>query len=43
VLTDDDLAAELVKRGGEILQATYSWDAIAVRTMSVYQEALAND
>jgi glycogen(starch) synthase len=40
VLTDEDVAAEMVKRGGEILQATYSWDAIATRTMSVYQEAL---
>ena len=41
VLTDDELAEELVRRGREILQATYSWDAIAGRTMAVYQEALA--
>ena len=42
VLTDEDLAAEMVKRGKEILQATYSWDAIALRTMTVYQEALSS-
>ena len=42
VLTDDDLGDELVQRGREILQATYTWDAIAQRTMSVYQEALAS-
>ena len=36
-----DLAATMVKRGSEILQATYSWDAIASRTLSVYQEALS--
>jgi glycogen(starch) synthase len=42
VLTEDDLAASMVQRGKEILQATYSWDAIATRTMSVYQEALSS-
>ena len=42
VLTDDELAEELVRRGREILQATYSWDAIAGRTLAVYQEALAS-
>jgi glycogen(starch) synthase len=42
VLTDVDLANEMVKRGREILQATYSWDAIAGRTMLVYQEALTS-
>jgi len=42
VLTDPELAATMVKRGSEILQATYSWDAIATRTLSVYQEALAS-
>jgi glycogen(starch) synthase len=42
VLTDDELADEMVRRGREILQATYSWDAIAGRTMAVYQEALAS-
>jgi hypothetical protein len=31
----------MVKRGKEILQATYSWDAIALRTLTVYQEALS--
>ena len=42
VLTDEELAAEIVKRGKEILLATYSWDAIASRTMTVYQEALSS-
>jgi glycogen(starch) synthase len=40
VLTDPELADEMVRRGRELLQATYSWDAIATRTISVYQEAL---
>lgn len=40
VLTDDALADELVKRGKELLQASYSWDAIALRTVGVYAEAL---
>jgi glycogen(starch) synthase len=40
VLTDRELADEMVRRGRELLQATYSWDAIATRTISVYQEAL---
>ncbi len=42
VLTDDELADELVQRGRDVLQATYSWDAIALRTMAVYQEAIAD-
>jgi hypothetical protein len=42
VLTDDELAEELVQRGRDVLQATYSWDAIAQRTMAVYQEAIAD-
>ena len=40
-LTDRDLAAGMVRRGHELLQATYSWDAIALRTLAVYQEARA--
>jgi glycogen(starch) synthase len=42
VLTDGELAEELVQRGRDVLQATYSWDAIALRTMAVYQEAIAD-
>lgn len=41
VLTDRELADEMVRRGHEVLRATYSWDAIAARTMTVYSEALA--
>jgi glycogen synthase len=41
VLTDHELADDMVRRGHELLQATYSWDAIALRTLMVYQEALA--
>jgi glycogen(starch) synthase len=40
VLTDDALADGLVARGKELLQASYSWDAIASRTLGVYAEAL---
>jgi glycogen(starch) synthase len=40
VLTDSSLADELVRRGHELLEASYSWDAIAARTVSVYQDAL---
>ena len=40
VLTDADLADELVRRGHELLEASYSWDAIAARTLSVYHDAL---
>ncbi len=39
VLTDDDLADELVRRGRALLEAHYSWDAIAARTVAVYVEA----
>ena len=41
VLTDQDLADDLVERGRELLEATYSWQAIAVRTLDVYGEAIA--
>ena len=40
VLTDDRLADELVVCGRELLRASYSWDAIASRTLGVYAEAL---
>ena len=40
VLTDPDLADDLVRRGHELLLASYSWDAIAARTMTVYADAL---
>jgi glycogen(starch) synthase len=40
VLTDDALAEALVARGRELLRASYSWDAIAARTVGVYAEAL---
>jgi glycogen(starch) synthase len=41
VLTDQPLADELVHRGHELLEATYSWDAIATRTVGVYAAAIA--
>ena len=40
MLTDDRLADELVACGRELLRASYSWDAIASRTLGVYAEAL---
>ncbi len=40
VLTDAELADELVRHGNQLLQASYSWDAIAARTSAVYDEAL---
>jgi glycogen(starch) synthase len=40
VLTDADLADDLVRRGHELLEASYSWDAIGTRTVSVYHDAL---
>ena len=39
VLTDTDLADDLVRNGRELLEASYSWDAIAHRTMAVYIDA----
>ena len=41
VLTDHELAEDMVRHGQELLEATYSWDAIAGRTVAVYLEALA--
>jgi glycogen synthase len=41
-LTDHELADEMVRRGHELLQATYSWDAIAQRTLAVYREAVGS-
>jgi len=40
VLSDPDLADDLVRSGSELLEATYSWSAIAARTAAVYAEAL---
>ena len=40
VLTEPGLADELVRRGHELLNASYSWDAIAARTAAVYDEVL---
>ncbi|MEQ8435864.1 MAG: glycosyltransferase family 4 protein [Ilumatobacter fluminis] len=40
VLTDRDLADDMIRRGAELLEATYSWDAIAARTVAVYHDAL---
>jgi glycogen(starch) synthase len=42
ILTDNQLADDMVARGHEVLQATYSWDAITARTRAVYDEALAS-
>lgn len=39
VLTDQRLAAQMSARGAALLEASYSWDAIAARTESVYQRA----
>ena len=39
VLTDPDVADDLVRRGLELIEASYSWDAIAARTVALYQEA----
>lgn len=36
LLDDPDLAAEMRRRGAELLDATYTWDAIAARTHDVY-------
>jgi glycogen(starch) synthase len=40
VLTDQALADRLVERGRELLEATYSWQAIAIRTLNVYGDAI---
>lgn len=40
VLTESDLTDQMVRRGHELLEASYSWDAIATRTILVYQDAL---
>lgn len=39
VLTDQSVADDLVRRGQELLEASYSWDAIAARTLAVYADA----
>ena len=38
-LIEPQLANDLVTRGRELLEASYSWDAIAARTVDVYHEA----
>jgi len=40
VLTDQRLADEMSQRGTELIEASYSWDAIAGRTIDVYDRAL---
>ncbi len=42
VLTDHHTAEEMVRRGRQLLDASYSWDAIAARTASVYADALGD-
>lgn len=41
ILTDQELADSLVARGCELLEATYSWKAIAGRTLDVYASAMS--
>ena len=41
-LTEPELADRLVRRGRALLEASYSWDAIAARTLSVYDEVLTD-
>jgi len=41
VLTDQELADGLVERGRVLLEATYSWQAIAARTLNVYADAMS--
>ena len=41
VLTDQELADGLVDSGRELLEATYSWQAIAARTLNVYADAIS--
>ena len=36
LVTDPALAAEMRRKGAALLEATYSWDAIAARTIDVY-------
>ncbi len=36
LLDDPELAADMRRRGAELLDATYTWDAIAARTHDVY-------
>jgi len=40
VLTDERLADEMSRQGQILLEASYSWDAIAARTVQVYERAL---
>jgi glycogen(starch) synthase len=38
LVTDPELAASMQRKGAELLRATYSWDAIAARTIDVYAD-----
>ena len=40
LLTEPDLAPSMQARGAQLLDATYSWDAIAARTVDVYREVV---
>jgi glycogen synthase len=42
VLTEPDTARAMQHRANELLDATYSWDAIASRTIDVYAEVAAS-
>jgi glycogen synthase len=42
VLTEPETARAMQKRANELLDATYSWDAIASRTIDVYAEVAAS-
>ena len=41
LLTDAELAGAMRRKGAEMLRATYSWDAIAARTIDVYANVAA--
>jgi glycogen synthase len=41
LLTDPELAEKMRTRGAELLDATYSWDAIAARTIDVYLDVIS--
>jgi glycosyltransferase involved in cell wall biosynthesis len=41
VLTEPETAKAMQRRANELLDATYSWDAIASRTIDVYGEVAA--
>ena len=43
VLTDRQLAADMSARAADLLEASYSWDAIAARTLGVYERAVSQN